>query len=263
MNVDTIRTIGERIGQVLEVEAGEDGGCVGKYTRVRVSLDITKPLMQGIWVQPEQSQDEICIILVYERLPNFFFVCGRLGHVLKDCGEKDVDGAAIKFGNWLRAPVSVGERKYFTSSTHSTRSSGSPFGTSPGSSKRIATVNTNLLLLEAGVKSDFLQDYSDMVDNNGNSVKVMINNLSTSDDDAIIHWVEEVADGDKQLDSCEQVVMTPSKKKWKRLTRGVSNEVPKSKGEVPGCKVSKRTGIPKEIDGDSKKLRVVETVEEA
>lgn len=143
MNADIIQTIGDRIGQVLEVESGEDGDCVGKYTRVRVNLDITKPLKQGIWVLPEQSQEKICIILVYERLPNLCFVCGRLGHVLKDCEAKDVDKAAIKFGNWLRAPTRMGDRKTYNPSSGSSSSKGSPVGFSPDPSIGIATVIKN------------------------------------------------------------------------------------------------------------------------
>lgn len=33
MNAAIIRNIGERLGRIVEIDAGEDGGCVGKFTR--------------------------------------------------------------------------------------------------------------------------------------------------------------------------------------------------------------------------------------
>lgn len=89
MHEDIIRHVGSQIGRVLEVEAGEEKKCSGRYARIRISLDITKLLNKGFWVQFEKSSEEVCIILIYEKLPNFCFQCGKLGHVQRECDIKE------------------------------------------------------------------------------------------------------------------------------------------------------------------------------
>jgi hypothetical protein len=48
MNVDIGEMIGEKVGDVLEIEADDDGMVVGRYLRVKVLLDIRKPLLRGV-----------------------------------------------------------------------------------------------------------------------------------------------------------------------------------------------------------------------
>lgn len=40
--------IGEMIGEVLEVEANDDDMAIGQYMRIKIKLDIRKPLMRGV-----------------------------------------------------------------------------------------------------------------------------------------------------------------------------------------------------------------------
>lgn len=100
-----MRTIGSKIGKVLDIDAGEDGNCSGRFARVRVMLGITKPLKQGIWVQTEAKTEKVCIVLLYERLPNFCFNWGIIGHVQRDCDSQREEGNSDKYGNWLRAQL--------------------------------------------------------------------------------------------------------------------------------------------------------------
>lgn len=76
MHSSIFRNIDARIGRVLEIDSGPDGRCVGKCTRVRVVLDITRPIEQGIWILPEHMTEEICVLLLYERQPNSAFFVG-------------------------------------------------------------------------------------------------------------------------------------------------------------------------------------------
>ncbi|XP_073153566.1 uncharacterized protein [Henckelia pumila] len=99
MHSKIIRNIAERLGRVLEIDSGEDGRCTGKFARVRVVLDFHKPLKQGIWITPENTTEEVCILLLYERLPNFCFMCGRLGHTLWHCEQKGEEAIEPQFGN--------------------------------------------------------------------------------------------------------------------------------------------------------------------
>lgn len=83
---------------------------MGKFLRMRTSLDLTKPLKRGSKLH-FQGKD-IWVDYKYERLPNFCFVCGRIGHQMRDCediedhdqeGFSEVEEKDQAFGSWLRA----------------------------------------------------------------------------------------------------------------------------------------------------------------
>jgi hypothetical protein len=75
-----------------------------------VLIDLRKPLKRGTVIK---SQDRsLKVYFKYERLPNFCFVCGRIGHQLKECDEagdleeagyEDLEEKELGFGPWLRA----------------------------------------------------------------------------------------------------------------------------------------------------------------
>ncbi|KAH9800887.1 CCHC-type domain-containing protein [Citrus sinensis] len=74
------------IGSVEEVNTYEDGNCIGEIVRLRISVDITKPLQKILEVETE-DEGSISIPILYERLPNFCFCCGLIGHQYKECIE--------------------------------------------------------------------------------------------------------------------------------------------------------------------------------
>lgn len=53
--------------------------------RVRVRIDIRKPLKRWLRVDVMRDGNETVIVLRYERLPNYCFLCGRVDHVMKEC----------------------------------------------------------------------------------------------------------------------------------------------------------------------------------
>ncbi|XP_026457315.1 uncharacterized protein LOC113358023 [Papaver somniferum] len=64
----------------------------GKYTRVRVQLDITKPLPKDMIITLK-SKKKITIHFRYEKLPRMCFFCGFFGHV-----KKTISSSVKSFG---------------------------------------------------------------------------------------------------------------------------------------------------------------------
>ncbi|XP_042958197.1 uncharacterized protein LOC122293793 [Carya illinoinensis] len=93
------------IGHVIRVDIEADGRAWERCLRVRVVVDIHKPLLRGKWIKVGKKKHWISF--KYERLQNFCFQCAVLFHKGKDCtrlrpehqGEKE---APQQFGLWLR-----------------------------------------------------------------------------------------------------------------------------------------------------------------
>ena len=63
---------------------------------MRVIIDVTKPLRKHVKLQSPNKENEVIILLVrYERLPNFCYNCGKIGHVYPECLE-DKDASSLK-----------------------------------------------------------------------------------------------------------------------------------------------------------------------
>lgn len=70
--------------QVVEVDREEDEVTWGEYLRMRININITKPHLRGKGVNIRIDKP-YWIRFSYERLPNFCYICGRLGHGMKEC----------------------------------------------------------------------------------------------------------------------------------------------------------------------------------
>ncbi|TXG69631.1 hypothetical protein EZV62_004566 [Acer yangbiense] len=82
--------------------------CWGKFIRVKVQIDISKPLKRWLSLKMGKSDEIVVVGLKYERLSNFCYACGRIGHVIKECTDEEakkraLDGASPKFRQWLKA----------------------------------------------------------------------------------------------------------------------------------------------------------------
>ncbi|KAM0928754.1 hypothetical protein ACQ4PT_001970 [Festuca glaucescens] len=95
--------IGDKVGEYIDVDVGEDGFAVGEYLRVKVKLDITKPLMRGMMFQVGDDGRSRWCPFEYEYLPEFCYTCGILGHEAIGCSIRVKRGEKQQFGAWLRA----------------------------------------------------------------------------------------------------------------------------------------------------------------
>lgn len=88
-------------------------GTWRQYVRIRVSLDINKPLKRRMKIKRENGTFT-WINFKYERLSTFCFVCGHLGHSDRDC--EIVYANPLKmieraYGVWLRAPSKSAQKQ--------------------------------------------------------------------------------------------------------------------------------------------------------
>ena len=114
INEKTAYGIGESIGEVSRTaQSGELFG--GNFLRIRVGINITRPLSRGRKVLLGRDR-EVWVKFKYEKLPNFCYWCGMVSHDAKECkvwlsskGSLPLDQQ--EYGPWLRAdPFSVGRR---------------------------------------------------------------------------------------------------------------------------------------------------------
>lgn len=103
MNEQMGRRIGAGIGTVLIVEVDYQGSGWGSFLRIRVEVNITKPLLSGKMINLGGKQ--CCTHSKYERLPNLCFKCGLLKHTNGKCPNINlVSQSQEQYGQWLRAP---------------------------------------------------------------------------------------------------------------------------------------------------------------
>ena len=60
-----------------------------------MKIDITKKLLRGKKITIE-NDEQYWVYFKYERLPNFYYICGKLGHGEKECQEGDPPSADKK-----------------------------------------------------------------------------------------------------------------------------------------------------------------------
>ena len=77
---DIVSMVGRVDECALEDEKFE--GC--NFMRVRVAIDVTKPLCRGCKIALNGGSDS-WVSFRYERLPNLCYWCGKLTHIDREC----------------------------------------------------------------------------------------------------------------------------------------------------------------------------------
>ena len=140
LNHETGEAIGKMIGSVIQVADIEDDGAGGEFLRVRVAVDITKPLPRCCKLRAA-GKHLGWVGIRYERLPNFCYWCGRVSHSERDCeiwlrGKGSLKREEQQYGEWLRADQVRQSRKSVAVIPGSSRSQapwGRKFKSSSGS----------------------------------------------------------------------------------------------------------------------------------
>lgn len=82
MTIEAAISLGETMGVVSKPK--DEAEMRGQFMRVRVAVDVTKPLCCGRTITWDQGRDR-WVYFLYERLPNLCYWCGLLSHDDKGC----------------------------------------------------------------------------------------------------------------------------------------------------------------------------------
>lgn len=87
---ETLETIASQLGTLLRIDELTTSLVRTKYARVCIEINLSKPLNKGFYI----GDDIHCVfvVLLYERLPTFCYVCGMIGHGSNKCTHKVVTG---------------------------------------------------------------------------------------------------------------------------------------------------------------------------
>lgn len=107
MTEKIVKEVGNYIGCFVESCPRNFTGVWKEYLRVRVTIDLSKPLKRRMKIRKAGDGWE-WIMFKYENVPTFCFICGLLGHSEKYCSilfEKPEDEIIKPYGVWMRAPL--------------------------------------------------------------------------------------------------------------------------------------------------------------
>ena len=107
----SVQRIGRMIGEVLDVDlTGNNVSSCKRFIRVRVGFDVSRPLPTRFPLDREdQGLHPLWIPFKFEKLGNFCYGFGILGHDIKDCHENEIqklwkEKVTLEIhSNWLRS----------------------------------------------------------------------------------------------------------------------------------------------------------------
>lgn len=106
-NGENARRIAGMVGRCMQVEKDHIMQNMN-FLRLQVELDTTQPLKPGFWWKNSRGVDKWASFK-YERIANFCYACGKLGHTSQTCGEEMVMSES-RPGFPLYGPWFTGER---------------------------------------------------------------------------------------------------------------------------------------------------------
>ena len=88
MTQSNAEVIGRKLGRLIKIDDQRIVEGVGRiFLRIRLGLKVEQPLVEGFWLL-RKVKERSWVQIKYEKLSEFCFGCGRLRHLLKNCGEE-------------------------------------------------------------------------------------------------------------------------------------------------------------------------------
>lgn len=107
LNRAMAQILGETIGSIEEIDCDDNDKLIGPFMRLRILIDVMKPLRRGLKLRVSDTESVWCPIL-YEKLPDLCFLCGLIGHSHRECIEhassSNVD-QSHGYGEWMKATI--------------------------------------------------------------------------------------------------------------------------------------------------------------
>ena len=99
MSQEVGEEIGSKLGRFIEVDRRLWQSDQAKFMRVRLNLEIDKPLRRGAYITSSDGE-RLWLTFKYERLPIVCFICGKLEHDNKHCPmSNDWQSACHQYGD--------------------------------------------------------------------------------------------------------------------------------------------------------------------
>lgn len=105
MNEQNAAMIGGYVGKFITCDT-MDSDRVKRFIRIRSEIAVSSPLKTGFFIDRDGG-NKSWIQLKYEKLSDFCYSCGKLGHLLNLCNQPSVESHGVlhpsyTFGPWLR-----------------------------------------------------------------------------------------------------------------------------------------------------------------
>ncbi|PPD68236.1 hypothetical protein GOBAR_DD34885 [Gossypium barbadense] len=84
MDSQTALDVGNTIGKLVAIDWKDRYAGWTKFMRLKVNINVLKPLRRVVKLVDKDRMETIGVIK-YERLPNFCYLCGLIGHTIKTC----------------------------------------------------------------------------------------------------------------------------------------------------------------------------------
>lgn len=136
--VRMFKECGERIGSMLgvveEVAVNEDDIGWGRLLRLKIRLDLTKPLARERKVTINEEKYQIPIQI--EKLPRFYFTCGRIIHENGGCMQSSTRNQGVEqFRTELCATLVIRKHMEFSNGSQNESSTATRWREPPSTSK--------------------------------------------------------------------------------------------------------------------------------
>ncbi|KAK4275153.1 hypothetical protein QN277_018286 [Acacia crassicarpa] len=101
------KVLGDTVGEIVMYEKSKINGRLSRgFIRVRSVIQVSEPLTHGFWV-PRGFKLLAWVSVKYERLHNFYYICGCIGHEGRGCkvsGKNSGEDGLKAYGSWLSTP---------------------------------------------------------------------------------------------------------------------------------------------------------------
>ncbi|TXG65079.1 hypothetical protein EZV62_012073 [Acer yangbiense] len=198
---------------------------------------------KGLMLNLEEYDTVIAAPIKYERLPEFCYGSGRMGHVLRDCQHEEIrtkalTGGGAEFGSWLRAilPVRVRDSKQKEYGETKVLDFDSFEDITDNNSRKLVEIDKSDSVTEVktvsgeGNKENMRKEakeslaFWEVLGDEMEGMETDVGNVTKNDNGGRLR--DEVMDLAPVVDKGKELSSSPKKpssRKWKRLAREVTN----------------------------------------